>query len=60
MSSAAPSTPVPSAVGAAEDLVALGLPPNDRVGSPVAALDPGAVSPCSVHVEVDCKSEPPP
>eukprot|EP00971_Amphidinium_carterae_P181309 3596919-Amphidinium_carterae.1 len=60
MSSAAPSTPVPSAVGVAEDLFALGLPQQDRIGSPVAALDPGAVSPCSAHGDVDCKSEPPP
>eukprot|EP00971_Amphidinium_carterae_P228319 4528789-Amphidinium_carterae.1 len=49
-----------SVVGAVEDLVALGLPQQDRTGSPVAALDPGAVSPCSAHGNVDCKSEPPP
>eukprot|EP00971_Amphidinium_carterae_P280768 5573955-Amphidinium_carterae.1 len=60
MSSAAPSTLVPSAVGAAEDLVALGLPQQDRTGSPVAALEPGAASPCFAHGDVDCKLEPPP
>eukprot|EP00971_Amphidinium_carterae_P246958 4904669-Amphidinium_carterae.6 len=56
MSSAETPDPVPSVVGAAEDLVALSIPKDGSTGSPVAVLDPIALSPCPAHV--DCKSEP--